>query len=229
MFSEKTFSFLFENRLQNDKAWFTEHRTEYEEYVLNPMTELAKVLGPTVSAIDADIVTTPRVNKVLSRIYRDVRFSNDKSLYRDQIWLSFKRDKHMYVQYPEFFFVASRKSFCYGCGYYAPTPAATDSIRSLILEGDPLFRKAKKVCEQNDAFVLDGDLYKRSRYPDQPKELRQWLDRKAPSVVVKSDDLSLLYKPDLADRIGQDFQKLKPVYHFFLHAEEVKGTADFCK
>ncbi len=225
MFTEKTFSFLFENRLQNDRAWFAEHRREYEEYVLAPMTELAKALAPTVSTIDAEIVTTPRVNKVLSRIYRDTRFSYDKSLYRDQLWLSFKRDKHLYLHYPEFFFVASRKSFCYGCGYYAPTPAAVDSIRSLILENDPLFRKAKKVCEQNDAFVLDGDRYKRSRYPLQSEELREWLDRKALSVVVKSDDLSLLYTPDLADRIAKDFQALRPVYRFFLHAEELKFEA----
>ncbi len=225
MFTEKTFSFLFENRLQNDRAWFAEHRREYEEYVLAPMTELAKTLAPTVSAIDADIVTTPRVNKVLSRIYRDTRFSYDKSLYRDQLWLSFKRDKRLYPHYPEFFFVASRKSFCYGCGYYAPTPAAADSIRSLILENDPLFRKAKKVCEQNDAFVLDGDRYKRSRYPQQSEDLREWLDRKALSVVVRSDDLSLLYTPDLANRIAKDYQALRPVYRFFLHAEETKFEA----
>lgn len=93
MFSPQTFDFLMENRFMNSKEWFLEHKPVYNEYVLKPLTELAIEMAPSIEMLDPAIVTTPKINKVLSRIYRDTRYSKDKMLFRESIWLSFKKDK----------------------------------------------------------------------------------------------------------------------------------------
>jgi uncharacterized protein (TIGR02453 family) len=111
MFTQKTLDFLSENRFMNSKEWFSEHKEEYSKYVIQPLAELAAALAPTLSAIDSQIITEPKVDKTISRIYRDVRFSKDKLLYREEMWLSVKRDKKAFPGYPEFFFVVSPPDF----------------------------------------------------------------------------------------------------------------------
>lgn len=55
--SEKTLDFLFDNRMQDSRAWFQAHREQYQRYVLEPMTELTEQLAPAMQAIDPQLVT----------------------------------------------------------------------------------------------------------------------------------------------------------------------------
>ncbi|MDR1629356.1 MAG: DUF2461 domain-containing protein [Oscillospiraceae bacterium] len=219
MFSAKTLNFLVENRLQNSREWFAEHKGAYQEYVLQPLSALASALAPAVNRIDPLIITEPKVDKAISRIYRDTRFSKDKLLYREEMWLSFKRDKHAYPNHPEFFFVISPGGFLYGCGYYAAETDTMRAMREMILRGDPAFAAAKKAFERQDHFVLDGDCFKRSKYPEQPENLRSWLDRKNICLICSSNDFSLLFSEDLPRIIAEDYEKLEDVYQFFVRAE----------
>ncbi len=219
MFSQNTLDFLFQNRLNNSKEWFLDHKSEYNEHVLSPLTELAISLAPTISAIDEQIITEPKVDKTISRIYRDTRFSKDKMLYREEIWLSFRRNKKTFPQYPEFFFVVMPNEFIYGCGYYAATADVMEVIRGLILAKDPMFLKAQKSYESEPEFILEGDVYKKSKYPEQPENIRALLDRKSICFMVKSKDFSELFSDTLPEKIKTTFQKMDPIYRFFVHAE----------
>ncbi len=219
MLSQKTFDFLIQNRLNNSKDWFAAHKSDYNDHVLQPMTELATALAPTISAIDELIITTPKVDKTVSRIYRDTRFSKDKMLYREEVWLSFRRDKKAYPHYPEFFFVAMPSEFIYGCGYYAATADAMDSVRNLILDNDSTFSKAKQAYENQSDFFIEGDMYKKSKYPEQPDDLKKWLDRKSICFMCKSTDFELLFSNKLVDKLTDTFKQMTPIYNFFIHAE----------
>src|SRR5260370_7299756 len=59
--------------LDNSKAYWTAHRTIYDDDVLAPMTQLTEALAPEFGDVK------------LFRPYRDIRFSADKSPYRTQI------------------------------------------------------------------------------------------------------------------------------------------------
>lgn len=214
--------FLVENRLQNSRDWFASHKAEYQEFVLQPLVSFAGALGPVISEIDPLIVSVPKVDKTISRIYRDTRFSKDKLFYREEMWLSFKRDKHQFPNYPEFFFVISPNGFLYGCGYYAAETGTMKTMRELILQGSPAFVAAQRALEGQDRFVLDGDLYQKSKYPQQPEQFRTWLDRKNISLLCSSKDFALLFSEELPQRIAEDFRSLRPVYDFFLSAAEMK-------
>lgn len=128
MFLQKTIDFL-ENRLQNSKVWYKEHKTEYREYVLEPFIEFVNSLAPALLSLDDMIICEPKVNKAISRIYRDMRFSEDKSLYRDIMRCFIMRNKKLYNGFPGFLFELSPNGFRYGCGYYAAGSGTMDSIR----------------------------------------------------------------------------------------------------
>lgn len=224
MFSQKTIDFLVENRLMNSKAWYGEHKDEYRRYVLEPMAELVTALAPTILGIDEKLICEPKVDRSISRIYRDTRFSKDKSLYRDNAWCVFIRDKKLYEGPPAFFFEISPGGFRYGCGYYEASSASIESVRRLILAGSPIFRQALGAYENQSLFNIEGEYYKKSKYPEQPENLRKWLDAKGFSLIHNSTDFDVLFSESLPDTLSKGFKILEPVYGFLMKAEEEKAA-----
>lgn len=221
LFTAKTLDFLFENRLQDSKDWFEAHKDTYRQLVLEPLQALVQELNPFMLQIDKHFVTEPRVDRTICRIRRDTRYSHDKSLYRDNMWIIYKRGKMHGTDLPGFYFELSGEGFFYGCGFYSASTSYMTELRDLALSGHQSFIKAKKALEQQDVFHLDGDLYKRSRFPDQPEHMRNWLDRRGICFNAESRDFDLLFSPDLSRKLMEDFQKIIPMYEFMcLVAEE---------
>ena len=81
-FDTGSFKFLRGLARHNDKAWFESHRQDYEAHVRQPFLRLITDLQPALAAISPHFRADPRtVGGSLFRIYRDARFSNDKSPY----------------------------------------------------------------------------------------------------------------------------------------------------
>ena len=76
-FSSKTLAFLRSLARHNDRDWFRLHKPEYEEHVGGPMVDLLARLAVDLREFAPELVADPRVS--LYRIYRDTRFSADKS------------------------------------------------------------------------------------------------------------------------------------------------------
>ncbi len=216
--SQQTIELLIENKLRNDRQWYQEHKPEYHRYVLGPFIELVEALAPTMKQIDPLIVTEAKVGKTISRLYRDTRFSKDKSLYRDVVWFCFRRSKQDYPYAPGLVFELSPDQFRYGCGYYCLPPKKMTEMRELILNEDSSFLAAQKAFASQKTFVMVGDLYQRCRFPAQPPEKQQWLQRKQISFLCYSQDADLLFSNHLADHLAKDFLLLQPIYEFFYKA-----------
>lgn len=210
----ETLHFLGENRLHDSRDWFQAHKAEYKALVEEPMLELARQIGPAAARIDPAITTEPR--RTLSRIWRDVRFSKDKTTFREVMWLVFRREKGMV--YPAFFIEFSPVSFRYGCGYYSAPPAVMDRLRGQVLADDKRYLAAQKALDALPGFEVAGETYARPRYADQPQAKRAWLERRGISVLKNETDRELLFSPALGDEMGRVFERLAPVYRFFLDA-----------
>lgn len=218
-FSEKTLDFLFENRVTDSKAWFEAHRGDYEALVLTPMRELVRSLTVPMLEIDPLICCEPKVGKCISRIFRDTRFSRDKHVFRDVMWVSFFRHRQLYYGMPGFFFELSPRGLVWGCGYYQASPEAMEEIRKMVLAQDADFRKAAALFEKRTDFILEDSRYRRTKHPDAPEALRRWLDLKNVCLLKKSDDFALLTSEALPDTLGEDFRAMKPLYDFLIKAE----------
>ena len=218
MFTQKTLEFLAENRRRNSREWFHEHHSEYRAFVMEPLIRLVDYLAPQALAIDEKIVALPRVDKTICRIWRDTRYSHDKSLYRENMWIIFRRFRMHEPGWPGLYFELSPEGFSYGCGFYRAVPGFMEVVREMILQGDPLAANALKAFEGQTLFELHGEQMKRPRFSDQPQNLRNWLNRRNLSVTAESADLSLLFSPSLAEQVRQGYEKLAPIYAFLLEA-----------
>lgn len=213
-FSEQTLDFLFENRMRDDRLWFNEHRPDYERLVLEPLRQLVSDMAPAMLSIDSQLIVEPKVGKCISRIFRDTRFSHDKSIFRDVMWISFERDKN----YPGFYFEITPTSYSYGCGWYCATAKEADALHSLVLSGTPQFRAAQEAFSKQSVFSFEGDRYKRPRHPEISGFKSEWLERRSPYITVRDSDKAVLFSPDLARKLSDDFLSVADVYKFIIEA-----------
>lgn len=72
-FSKNALEFLDSIRKNNNKEWFEAHKSEYEEYILNPSRAFVLEMGEHLMALEPTINFEPKINKSLFRIYRDTR------------------------------------------------------------------------------------------------------------------------------------------------------------
>ena len=158
MLTQEGLDLLVVNRLNDSKEWYEEHKGEIRRLVIEPFFELITDLGQTMLSIDSEIVIEPKVDRTLSRVYRDTRFTKDKSRYRDCIWLYFRRDKNLYPGDPWFFFELRPYMAWWGCGRYTRDTSYVDATRKMIMDRDPLYLEAKRVVDDSDSyFMLEQD------------------------------------------------------------------------
>src|SRR5262245_15592938 len=86
-FPPEALTFLRQLRRNNDRPWFLAHKEVYERAVREPMIELVTALGGALQGFAPEFVTDPK--RAIYRIYRDVRFSADKSPYKTHVAASF--------------------------------------------------------------------------------------------------------------------------------------------
>jgi len=72
-FHKKALGFLKKIRANNNKEWFVSHKSEYENYILNPSRAFVVEMGEHLQALVPTINAEPKINKSLYRIYRDTR------------------------------------------------------------------------------------------------------------------------------------------------------------
>lgn len=216
-FSAKSLDFLFENMLNDSKAWYNDHKEDHKKYIAEPFAEFVNRLTDTMLEIDDKFICNP---KKISRLYRDARYAKGKSIFRDYVWYSFCRPYEGHKSLPEFYFSISPRGFDYGCGYYSAGSDTMESIRSLILSDHKSFKAALKAYKEQDVFELYGEPYKRNRYPDESEDKQDWLNRRSMGLSCESKDFELLFSDRLAEKIAADFKAIAPIYKFFIYAEE---------
>src|SRR6266480_4981209 len=79
-FTPRALSFFRQLARHNEKPWFEAHRDEYETEVREPMRELIEDLDTRFAQFAPEIGGDPK--RSMFRIYRDIRFSKDKSPYK---------------------------------------------------------------------------------------------------------------------------------------------------
>jgi len=88
-FPTQTTRFLTGLRQNNNKTWFDEHRGDYEKYWVEVGKDFVVAAGERLQRKRPDLVADPRINGSLFRINRDIRFSHDKTPYKENFDLWF--------------------------------------------------------------------------------------------------------------------------------------------
>ncbi|MDR0799121.1 MAG: DUF2461 domain-containing protein, partial [Dysgonamonadaceae bacterium] len=142
-FSPETFRFFAGLEENNCKPWFEEHKPVYELEVMQPLKALAVALIPFFATIDPSMDFRP--NRLVSRIYRDIRFSYDKTPYKKHLWVSFQRPfpKQMvdWASFPGFYMEIGKEGASYGMGMYEAQKKIMDRYREQVAYEPEHFRK----------------------------------------------------------------------------------------
>ena len=125
----------------NNRDWFQPRKALFEEQVKQPMRQLVEALNMELRKFAPGYVSDP--DKAIYRIYRDTRFSQDKTPYKDHIAASFRRtgDSHGDAGY---YVAMSHKETAIGGGVYMPQPDTLLAIRNHIAEHHGELRKILK-------------------------------------------------------------------------------------
>jgi len=221
-FSERTLKFLVELRIRNDREWYVEHKPDYERYVLRPFQALVAALTPTMLEIDPMIETTPAVGKTISRIYRDSRFTADKSLYRDRAWLTFLRKVKDMPDVPAFYFELTPSGFRYGAGFYGASTKTMEQYRAFIARDEPGFLKIINAISELNVFDLEGEQYKRNKYAGASAEIMSWYNRRNIYLAANVSDVTEAFDFDgLVARLEKGFLALADIYWFWCKASNI--------
>lgn len=215
-FSPDTLKFLEELQENNNKIWFEERRSEYEHLILEPLRKLVIDLAPLMNSIDPMIEIEPAVNKTISRIFRDTRFSKDKRVFRDHMWVTFKHPRKDWNDRPSWWFEIMPQGFSFGMGFYQASPKTTLAFRNKIDSDVSAFRELIDFFPGNPKFRLKGDMYIKTFNYFLPAEIKTWYQRKNMYLICKRPVEDILFSSDLINYISKGFEQLIPLYNYWL-------------
>jgi len=158
MFNKATLEFLDELAANNDRAWFAANKPRYEALVREPALEFIAAMAPVLERFAPHFRADPRKSGgSLMRVFRDTRFSRDKTPYKTNIGIQFRHELGKDVHAPGFYVhVASDECF-FGAGCWHPDPDALGRIRDLVAANPKQWFSARDSTKFAAHWELAGD------------------------------------------------------------------------
>jgi uncharacterized protein (TIGR02453 family) len=161
-FSSELFAFLRELAANNDREWFAANKGRYVAEVQEPALAFIEDVGLRLPEVSRHFVADPRtVGGSLFRIYRDTRFSKDKSPYKTHVGIQFRHEKARDVHAPGFYLHLEPGSVFLGCGIWHPGGDTLHAIRTAIASRPARWQAVVEDPAFRERFRLGGDALKR--------------------------------------------------------------------
>jgi uncharacterized protein (TIGR02453 family) len=158
-FPPEALKFLRALARNNNREWFQPRKETFETKVKAPMMELVEAINAEFVRFAPDHITDPK--KAIYRIYRDTRFSADKTPYKTHVAAIFPRRGMERHSSAGFYFHIAPKSLAVAMGAYMPGPEDLFAIRSWLTEHHEEFNAALKSLRKTMG-ELQGDSLARS-------------------------------------------------------------------
>jgi uncharacterized protein (TIGR02453 family) len=139
------FRFLGELRAHNERAWFEANKARYLSRVRDPALAFIEAVAPKLVAISPHVVADPRPSGAsLLRIYRDTRFSRDKTPYKTNVGLRFPHGAGKDIHGPGYYLHLKPGEVFMGAGMWHPDPDALHAVREAIVKDPRGWRRAQR-------------------------------------------------------------------------------------
>ncbi len=216
---KENLDFLIDLKANNNRDWFTENKSLY---LKNHEDLIAFADDLLIKMNEHDTIETPSGKKSLYRIYRDVRFSKDKSPYKTHWSGSFSRATKL-LRGGYYFHIEPGNSFI-GGGFWGPNKEDLLRIREDIATDDEELRAILSSPEFVEAF---GGL---SKFGDQLKTAPKGFDKDHPAIdllrfkqfiVGKHFSDEEVLSENFSERANSTFKLMRP---FFDYMSEVLTT-----
>ena len=193
-FTTDTLKFLRALKRNNDREWFKARKDEYERHVRAPMVAVIERLAIDFTRFAPELVASPKAS--LYRIYRDTRFSDDKTPLKTHAAAVFPWRGLARHEGAGLYFEIAPGWVWIGGGMYAPQPPQLVRVREHIVETWPAIHRIAQRKSFLAVTVLDGERLTRvprgfpGDHPAAPYlKHRQFLaGRELPAEVAAQDD-----------------------------------------
>jgi uncharacterized protein (TIGR02453 family) len=129
-FTAETLKFLRALKRNNRREWFNAHRDDYDVHVRQPMTAIVERLAHDFRGFAPELVASPKVS--IYRIYRDTRFSENKTPYKTHVAAVFPPRGLPKHEGAGVYFHVSPEEVWIGGGMYAPQTPQLHAVREHI-------------------------------------------------------------------------------------------------
>jgi uncharacterized protein (TIGR02453 family) len=214
MLQNTTLKFLKDLEKNNNKPWFDAHRPQYETAKAD-FYALVEKLIPAIAKFDAPIGPLV-VKQCVFRINRDVRFSKNKSPYKNNMACYFNQAGKNGPGAGYYLHIEPGKSFAAG-GIWVPEPAVLAGIRQEI---DYNFADWKKIIDNKDfkktfteGIRSNDTLVRPPKGYDENNLAIEYLKMKSYIVSKPFTDTDLQHKNFVPDA-AKSFKSMKPLIDF---------------
>lgn len=221
-YPKSALTFLRQLDKNNNRDWFGDNKHRYESEVLEPSLDFIATMQPHLHKISDHFDAIPkRSGGSLMRVYRDTRFSKDKTPYKTNIGIQFRHQLGKDVHAPGFYMHIDPSECFVGIGLWRPDGPSVRKIREAIVERRADWRKITRAKKFRDTFELGGDsLMRPPKGFDADDPDLQDLKRKD-FVCVTNFDKAAVTSEHFVKDIAATFRASKAFMAFLCKAVEV--------
>ena len=152
-FTPDFFRFFRELAKNNNRDWFLANKTRYLEAVQQPSVRFVEAMGPGLARLSKHLIADARpFGGSIYRIYRDIRYSKDKTPYKTAAGIHFSHDESSAKEdsLPGFFLHLGPGVSAAHSGMWQPDPSKLKKIRDAIVADEKGWSRVLKQCPLND-------------------------------------------------------------------------------
>ncbi len=217
-FTENFNKFFKELAKNNNRIWFNDHKEEFEKHVKAPFETFISSLIFKSQSIDKEIKIMPK--EAIYRIYRDVRFSKNKTPYKTNVSAIISKYGRKNMIHPGIYVQLGVDGLMLASGIYSPDIKVRDKIRDHIAANLPEFQKIlKNKALKENWGELQGE--KNKIIPQEYKEIfktEPLIANKAFYVMKRIEGSKIILSKDLDKLILKQFKSFIPLAEFFKKA-----------
>lgn len=214
-FEPETLAFLDELSANNNREWFKENKSRYEEKVLDVALRFIQSMHEPLDEIAPHFVAqATRMGGSLMRVYRDTRFAKNKLPYKTNIGIQFRHEQARNVHAPGYYVHIDPEQLFIGVGMWRPESDPLRSIRERIAARPAEWKRASRDKTFRRHFELGGESLTRApRGFDKDHELIDDIRRKS-FMGVKNLDRDDCLSPQFQRKVETAFKAATPFMRF---------------
>jgi uncharacterized protein (TIGR02453 family) len=218
-FDKDFFDFLKELKQNNTREWFQANKDRYRSVVQEPLLRFISDFSEPLHGISPEFVADPRPSGgSMFRIYRDVRFSKDKSPYKTHASAQFRhrvgRDAHA----PAFYLHLEPGNVFVGAGSWHPGREALESIRAAIAEHPGKWQSVLEESRFSKRHKLVGDSLKRPPRGFDPEHPAIEELKRKDFISIENFSQTKACSAGFIDMVAESFEVASPLVKFLTEA-----------
>ncbi len=220
-FSKEAIQFIAEWRLHNDRNWFQPKKDEYDKLIKEPALGFINDLGSRLKLLSRDIEFDLGNNGSYLRIYRDVRFSQDKRPYNPNIRVVFWEGPRKKTENPGYYIKIDQNGVGIFAGIHMLQKEFLRVFRDAVVHPvlGPKLVESIKTVKQLGGYELGGAFFKKvPRGYEADHERAEFLTYNGLYAMKIDIPVDEVYSAELVDVCFQHCVNMRPIQQWLVEA-----------